>query len=291
MNELLSWTPPDECPQSSLLDSASNPNPFNNISGGLATSSQADSSALDLEQTRDIDAALSMFAWGFSPGEVYDQSSSTVIDPDISSISLHPLQPEQFSPSSAIPYFGPEPQVNTSPLQVPNRPPPSFSLVATASQSSLPGLYFPSTTETASNPPSQPPAGRLTQARSVSHYECQRGCSKSFKTLKDLHRHYKSRGHFSNDIKKFHCRCGYTSARKDHYRRHINQSSCHFNYKHFRCICSQDPLDDNLQSHLGHLKQCLEGRRRTGRPRGSSTRERPGSADDSPLQYGRRNQL
>ncbi|WQF83969.1 Putative Zinc finger C2H2-type [Colletotrichum destructivum] len=52
---------------------------------------------------------------------------------------------------------------------------------------------------------------------------CQRGCSLSFASPKDLRRHYGSEKHARGTvIKSYRCRCGYsTSPGNDHYRRHL----------------------------------------------------------------------
>lgn len=100
-------------------------------------------------------------------------------------------------------------------------------------------------------------------------HPCNKGCSRFFKSSKDLHRHYKSRAHIRSSTKVFRCRCGYTNARKDHYRRHLQQHSCTFRYTHYRCICSQIVPDDNILQHLEHIRVCKEGQGRSGRPRKS----------------------
>ncbi|KAH8679339.1 hypothetical protein BGZ61DRAFT_70190 [Ilyonectria robusta] len=108
---------------------------------------------------------------------------------------------------------------------------------------------------------------------------CQKGCSRSFKSSKDLLRHYKSRAHIPPSTKVFRCRCGYTNARKDHYRRHLRQHSCTFRHPHYHCVCSQAVLDDNALQHLEHLRVCKDGQGRSGRPRKS---EKPVSLGETP---------
>lgn len=98
-------------------------------------------------------------------------------------------------------------------------------------------------------------------------HPCEKGCSRAFTSLKDLHRHYKSQSHLPVTAQTFQCRCGYTNARKDHYRRHLRQVSCVFRHPHFHCVCFGENLDDDVHRHLEHLEKCKEGRRQTGRPR------------------------
>lgn len=118
-------------------------------------------------------------------------------------------------------------------------------------------------------PSTQSDTTSLCDPTDTSQHMCQKGCSKSFSSSKDLLRHYKKRAHLPADIKTYQCRCGYTNVRKDHYQRHLNRKApCRARHEYYRCICSENVLDDNIQKHRDHLAVCTEGQGRAGRPRG-----------------------
>lgn len=104
--------------------------------------------------------------------------------------------------------------------------------------------------------------------RSETHrIPCPGGCNKSFKSPKDLAKHYKAKFHAKPGHKVYKCRCGFDCARKDNYSRHLKQRSCIAKHPSYTCICSRLLQEADLERHLQHLKACTAGRRKLGRPR------------------------
>lgn len=102
-------------------------------------------------------------------------------------------------------------------------------------------------------------------------FQCQKGCDKSFQSPKDLHRHHESRRHAPRGVAEYRCRCGYSTKRKDHYRRHLRnisgKRSCAYRERYFRCVCQHDSFQEDHGQHQIHLDTCTEGRRKPGRPK------------------------
>ncbi|OBR09477.1 hypothetical protein CH63R_08242 [Colletotrichum higginsianum IMI 349063] len=101
---------------------------------------------------------------------------------------------------------------------------------------------------------------------------CQRGCSLSFASPKDLRRHYGSEKHArGKETKAYRCRCGYSTPRKDHYRRHLRgieeSRPCRFQRPFFECICRREETQGDAGMHLHHIDACKEGRGVSGRPK------------------------
>lgn len=103
-------------------------------------------------------------------------------------------------------------------------------------------------------------------------YVCELGCSMSFLSRKDRRRHHISTTHADADMEAntepFQCRCGYSTRRKDHYRRHLERARrCEFKQAYFQCICKNSVLESDLQQHLQHINMCTQGRGVSGRPK------------------------
>ncbi|KAF6808560.1 hypothetical protein CMUS01_13868 [Colletotrichum musicola] len=105
-------------------------------------------------------------------------------------------------------------------------------------------------------------------------FYCERGCHSVFTSPKDLRRHYNSGAHVQPTSKKYRCRCDYSTTRKDHYRRHLRNISagrtCNFSQPYFYCICEYPVVEIDSQRQIRHIDTCLEGRGRSGRPRGTT---------------------
>ncbi|KAK1460547.1 hypothetical protein CCUS01_08894 [Colletotrichum cuscutae] len=103
-------------------------------------------------------------------------------------------------------------------------------------------------------------------------YVCEvTGCSKSFMSPKDLRRHRNSDAHAQTDTLSYQCRCGYSTRRKDHYRRHLRQNmgkkQCKSTQRYFYCICKHSAPETDLLQQLQHIDNCASGRGTSGRPR------------------------
>ncbi|KZL64496.1 hypothetical protein CT0861_00396 [Colletotrichum tofieldiae] len=115
--------------------------------------------------------------------------------------------------------------------------------------------------------PTKPNISQQPRKNSSTAFRCERGCSKSFPSRKDLVRHHKTQAHRHGETTLYRCRCGYSTPRKDHYRRHLRQISdkrpCGSQQPYFRCICRLQTAQDDVQAHLKHINACKEG---TGAP-------------------------
>ncbi|TKW51973.1 hypothetical protein CTA1_12416 [Colletotrichum tanaceti] len=110
-----------------------------------------------------------------------------------------------------------------------------------------------------------PPPPSLTSSHEVAKkpLPCQRGCPLSFASPKDLRRHYGSEKHArGREVKAYRCRCGYSTPRKDHYRRHLRgiaeSRPCRFRRPFFECICRREETQGDAGMHLRHIDACRE---------------------------------
>ncbi|KAI0521192.1 hypothetical protein F5B22DRAFT_565698 [Xylaria bambusicola] len=102
-------------------------------------------------------------------------------------------------------------------------------------------------------------------------YHCGRStCRKTVKSLKDFERHLISMHDDCNAP--WHCRCGYTSRRKDRFRKHLDENKCREASPYtYACSCGSFAIDSRHDAasaiFKAHFDPC--GRRRRGRPKKS----------------------
>jgi len=88
------------------------------------------------------------------------------------------------------------------------------------------------------------------------------GCG-TFSNLRSLNRHLRTaRIHLTKESLRFRCRCGYSTPRKDHHKRHLNENRCSGDMP-FICWCGSSEVDRDR--HEFHYVSCKRGKR--GRPR------------------------
>lgn len=118
---------------------------------------------------------------------------------------------------------------------------------------------------------STPRPALLPQVIHKQRYSCKMGCTRSFASPKDLRRHYHSKAHAEEATKSYECRCGYSTPRKDHYRRHLSNISqgktCTYHRPRFRCICEKEGAESNHLNQIQHVNVCQAGRGVAGRPK------------------------
>ena len=86
-------------------------------------------------------------------------------------------------------------------------------------------------------------------------YRC-RTCSRQFTRRGDLNRHRECVHPPDGQAKPaYWCICGYSSPRKDNYKRHLHACSRRFVHAAYECKCGEQA--ENKQSHEDHIANCL----------------------------------
>ncbi|KAK8081468.1 hypothetical protein PG996_000249 [Apiospora saccharicola] len=110
----------------------------------------------------------------------------------------------------------------------------------------------------AQNGSSHAPASILPTAQ----HQC-RHCARSFGTAKDMRRHLRT---VCEADKRYRCCCGYATARKDNYERHLQSPAekCRIENAVFACVCGMVQL---RSEHVAHVRTCGPRRGRPGQSR------------------------